>query len=59
MQFQQLLIGDLFNTKWARYVKTSPSEAVIVMGSGIGTIHTLEPFTEVTLLWTSPDHVSV
>jgi predicted phosphodiesterase len=42
--FGQLLIGDMFNTKAARWVKISPDKAIVVMGNSdiplhIGQIH--------------------
>ena len=44
MQFQDLDIGDMFNTKPARFVKTSDTEAIVVM-SGVKEIGDKQTFT--------------
>lgn len=52
--FGDLCIGDLFNTKAARWVKTSESEAICVM-SALIPVGRISPFdigrNDIVLLW--------
>jgi len=51
--FGQICIGDMFNTKPARWVKTSPTQAICVMSAVVplGQIQTIPEQTEIVLLW--------
>lgn len=57
--FKDLDIGDMFNTKPARYVKISETEAIVVMsgigelGFDIGQIHTFRLDQEVIPLYSN------
>lgn len=51
--FSQLCIGDMFNTKPARWVKVSETEAICVL-SGVFPLGTIREFTDeqsIILLW--------
>ncbi len=52
-KFSDLLIGDMFNTLPARWVKISPTQAICVMSGAIqlGSIRTIPDETEIILLW--------
>lgn len=53
--FGQILIGDMFNTKVARWVKTSETHAICVM-SGVFDIGIFKQFSQqesIVLLWSS------
>lgn len=54
--FGQLCIGDMFNTKAARWVKTSPDNAICVMSSII-TLGEIKQFSHdddhIVLLWSA------
>lgn len=52
-EFQNLTIGDMFNDKVARWVKTSLNEAICVMSAIVitGTIKKFQPDHTVVLLW--------
>lgn len=52
-KFGDLDEGDMFNTKPARYVKISETDAIVVMGSvfKIGTIHEFGPEESVIPLY--------
>jgi len=56
MKFSELSIGDMFNTKPARYVKVSDTEAMVVM-SGIfevGSKHNFENYkSDVIVLYST------
>ena len=53
MTFGAILIGDMFNTMTARWVKTSDTEAICVMSGMIllGEITEFKPDTQIVLLW--------
>ena len=55
MEFGKICIGDMFNTKVARWVKTSETEAICVMSSifSIGYIHSFGTKEPIVLLWSS------
>lgn len=54
--FGRLCLGDMFNTMTARWVKTSPTEAICVM-SAIHPLGTIKQFEEddenIVLLWSA------
>jgi hypothetical protein len=45
IKFSNLAIGDMFNTKEARWVKVTETEAIVVMSS-ILTIGRIHPFSD-------------
>lgn len=51
--FGQILIGDMFNTKSARWVKTNETNAICVMSSlfDIGSFQKFDPKESIVLLW--------
>ena len=51
--FGQICIGDLFNTKSARWVKTTEGHAICVMSSTVrlGAIHGFNSDAPIVLLW--------
>lgn len=53
--FDQILLGDMFNTKAARWVKTSTKEAICVMSAcfELGIIKKFNPEEEVILLYST------
>lgn len=53
--FSDLLLGDMFNTKVARWVKTSDKSAICVLSSCVfvGDIHVFQPETQVVLLYST------
>lgn len=53
--FGELCVGDLFNTKAARWVKTSESEGICVMSGlvALGKVRTFDKEIEVVLLWST------
>ena len=53
--FGDLLIGDLFNTKSARWVKTSETEAIVVLSAmnRLGEIHKIPLDQGIILLYSS------
>lgn len=53
--FNDLLIGDMFNTMSARWVKTSVTQAISVMSTlhPLGTIRTFYPDKEIVLLYST------
>lgn len=53
--FGDLCLGDLFNTKAARWVKTSETEAICVMSAliGLGQIVPFDLARDVVLLWSA------
>lgn len=55
MTFGELEIGDLFNTKPARWVKISTTEAICVMGASveIGDVCKFPEDYNVIVLWSS------
>lgn len=55
MRFDQLDWGDLFNTKTARWVKVSDTEAICVMSGvhPIGEVSVIPADFDVIVLWTA------
>lgn len=51
--FSQLCIGDMFNTKAARWVKISTGQAICVMGGfvPVGNVQTIDNDEPVIVLW--------
>lgn len=51
--FNDLYIGDMFNTKVARYVKVTNSSAIVVGGTlmELGCIRVIDAETEVIILY--------
>lgn len=54
-KFQDLCIGDLFNTKIARWVKVSANEAICVMSAvvGLGSIDYFKADEDVIVLYSA------
>lgn len=53
--FGRICIGDMFNTKAARWVKTSETEAICVMSAvhKLGSIHPFSADADIVLLWSA------
>lgn len=52
-KFKDICVGDLFNTKAARWVKVSDKKAVCVMSAvfAVGSIRPIGPDADIVLLW--------
>lgn len=51
--FQEICVGDLFNTKAARWVKVSDTDAICVMSAvhPLGEIRSFNSDMDIVLLW--------